>query len=90
MGGRSYSESFVEVVVRVRHRMRSGLNALRAVKDEPDEIALKRGLTVTANFFRMISNMADGVLLHFFDITLDRVGARALGATSSRRGGTQN
>ena len=58
------------------------------MKDEPDKIALKLGLTVTANFFRMILNMADGLLLHLFDITLDRVGVRVLGAIL--RGGKEH
>ena len=80
----------VMVVERVRHTMRSWFSALMAVKHEPGEIAVRLVFAVTANLFKTILDMADGLLLHFSDLTLDRVGVRESGVTSSRKGGTQN
>ena len=80
----------VVVVERVRHTMRSWFSACVVVKNEPDEIAVKLVFSVTANFFRTIFYMADGLLLHFPDLTLDRVGVRESGVTSSSYRGTRN
>ena len=78
----------VMAVERVRHTMRSWFSALMAVKHEPDEIVVKLVFVVTSNFFNTILYMADSLLLHFSDLTLDRVGVRESGVTSSRKGGT--
>ena len=70
---------------RVTHTMRSWFRAILARSQELDEVSVQLTKHVVGNFFRQVMHMVKDLRLHFYDLTLDRVGVRATGVTGVGR-----